>query len=221
METKINQQFEERIPFKRMVRKSYGSDELIEKNLEIFKNQPTEENPYIIQSYPYGRLRTQMKVWVETVKKKGDRVCRQTLNPKTNLWNKPKKSTYDEVILMGIDLETGYIERVYTLTHWDGEEKYKKKIEFIQEKKINLNSLQQIQVKELNVIYKIREHLDFEFKPVQYRHKVTGEITTQIPIMKMSDYEEIGKEEREEKEKKQNVNLAKLNYLYSKEEGLI
>lgn len=55
----------------------------------------TEQNPIIIDNYPYGfKLKTQIKYWIETTPKKGDRFCSQTLNPKNNVWNKPKKSTY-------------------------------------------------------------------------------------------------------------------------------
>lgn len=54
-----------------------------------------EQNPIVIDNYPYGfKLRTQIKYWIETTPKKGDRFCSQTLNPKNNVWNKPKKSTY-------------------------------------------------------------------------------------------------------------------------------
>ena len=50
---------------------------------------------YIIDDYPYGfNQRTQKKVWIETKPKKGDRMISQTLNPKTQRWNKPKASTF-------------------------------------------------------------------------------------------------------------------------------
>lgn len=87
--------------------------------------------------------------------------------------------------------------------------------------KIKLNKLQEIKIKEINVLNKIMENVEFSFSKTQYRHKLTGEITTEIDIMKMNEYEEVGKEEREEREKKSKQNLAKLNYHYSKEEGLI
>ncbi|MCP4498880.1 MAG: hypothetical protein GY822_02805, partial [Deltaproteobacteria bacterium] len=52
------------------------------------------ETAFIIDDYPYGRKRTQMKVWVESKGKTGQRTMRQTKNPKTGRWNKPKASTY-------------------------------------------------------------------------------------------------------------------------------
>lgn len=71
------------------------------------------ENAYIIEDYPFGfRLRCKMRVWIESDKKKGMRVCRQTTNPKVSgeIWNAPKKSTYSTIRLLYIDTETGYIE---------------------------------------------------------------------------------------------------------------
>jgi len=60
-------------------------------------------NAYVIENYPYGFLKTQMKVWVESLPKKGDRVWRQTLDPKKNRWNKPKASTFSPIMFLYID----------------------------------------------------------------------------------------------------------------------
>lgn len=188
---------------------------------EILRDQPTEDKPFIVENYPYGYLKTQIKFWVESVKNKGDRFISQTLNPKTNKWNTPHKSTYTEVILLGIEEKTGHLKRVLDLSHWDEKEEHEKKLNFIRENKINLNELQETEIKKLNVMNKIREHLEVSFESVKYRHKETGEITEQVPIFEMSNYEEVGKEEREQRKKEQNHNLAVLNYKYSKEEGLI
>lgn len=77
----------------------------------------TEQNPLIVNDYPYGfRLRTQIKYWLETDPKKGDRFCSQTLNPKNNRWNNPKKSTYSTIGVMFLD-ENNH-------THWDGISQY-------------------------------------------------------------------------------------------------
>ncbi len=78
--------------------------------MEILKEQPTEEKPYIVESYPYGFKRTQKRYWIETTKN-GQRVASQTLNPKTNQWNKPKRSTYDNIKLLGLD-ENNHIKSV-------------------------------------------------------------------------------------------------------------
>ena len=53
-----------------------------------------------IGNYPWGfRLRTKVRYWIETTNR-GDRFVKCTLNPKTNQWCKPKKSTYDAVMVM-------------------------------------------------------------------------------------------------------------------------
>lgn len=54
----------------------------------------SEDTAYLIADYPYGRLRCQMKVWLETDAKKGVRFVSRTENPKNGVWNAPKKSTY-------------------------------------------------------------------------------------------------------------------------------
>ena len=58
-----------------------------------------------VENYPYGfRLKTDKFYSIEFKNKKGFRLVEQTLNPKTGLLNKPKKSTYDTVkILINID----------------------------------------------------------------------------------------------------------------------
>jgi hypothetical protein len=53
-----------------------------------------------VDNYPWGfRLKTKVRYWIES-NNKGDRFVKQTLNPKTNEWCKPKKSTYSNVMVM-------------------------------------------------------------------------------------------------------------------------
>lgn len=69
----------------------------------------TESNPLVINDYPYGfTLRTQIRYWIETTPKKGDRFCSQTLNPKNNRWNAPKKSSYTSIGIM-VEQDNGHI----------------------------------------------------------------------------------------------------------------
>lgn len=57
----------------------------------------SEATAYVVADYPYGyNVRTQIRYWLEAKPKKGWRLVSQTLNPKTNRWNKPKQSTYIE-----------------------------------------------------------------------------------------------------------------------------
>lgn len=55
----------------------------------------SEATAYLVADYPYGfHERTQIRFWLEEKPKKGWRFVSQTLNPKTQRWNKPKASTY-------------------------------------------------------------------------------------------------------------------------------
>lgn len=53
-----------------------------------------------VKDYPYGRLRTSMFFSLEFKDGKGFRAVRQSINPKTGKLNKPKKSTYSQIILL-------------------------------------------------------------------------------------------------------------------------
>lgn len=71
--------------------------------------QPTEDNPHVIEDYPYGfTLRCKMRVWVEYREGFGYRYFSQTSNPKKDnlVWNKPKHGTYNPFpIIVGTDDE--------------------------------------------------------------------------------------------------------------------
>ena len=71
----------------------------------------SEATAYLVDDYPYGfRERTQIRYWLEQKPKKGWRFVSQTLNPKTNRWNKPKASTYaDWAAAMYLD-EKGHVQ---------------------------------------------------------------------------------------------------------------
>lgn len=69
----------------------------------------TLETAYIAEDYPCGfTARCSKAYWVETVKGKGQRVVTCTTNPKTGLWNAPKKRTYVAAVVLYLD-ERGYV----------------------------------------------------------------------------------------------------------------
>lgn len=155
---------------------------------EILKNIHTnEENAYIVESYPYGNKRTQKKYWIETTKR-GDRMCGMTLSPRTNLWNKPKKTTYSDVMVL-VKNEIGHIKTFSWGTAYTEEESLNKFIEKVGD--YEFNALQLGKIEQGRRVYKIRKGMTFEIKVRKFKHKVTGEIVTQIPIMQMSEYEEV------------------------------
>lgn len=74
----------------------------------------SEATAYVVDDYPYGfRERTQIRYWLEAKPKKGWRFVSQTLNPKTDRWNKPKASTYIEWAAVMYRDDKGHV-------HWDG-----------------------------------------------------------------------------------------------------
>ena len=52
------------------------------------------ETAYVVDDYPYGSMRTQIRFWLEDNGKKGFRFVSQTLDPKRLRWNTPKPDTY-------------------------------------------------------------------------------------------------------------------------------
>jgi hypothetical protein len=85
----------------------------------VLHGHTDEASAYVVDDYPYGfRERTQIRYWIETTKR-GQRFCSQTRNPKTGRWNKAKKSTYADVMVMVLD-EEGHVS--YTGLHtWASE----------------------------------------------------------------------------------------------------
>lgn len=86
------------------------------------------ENAFVIESYPYGRLRCKKKMWVETAVKgsaKGEqRVVSCTTNPKASaeVWNKPHAGCYYGMACLYINPENEHVEVFAlpaTMTHRD------------------------------------------------------------------------------------------------------
>lgn len=65
----------------------------------ILAGHTSPETAFLVESYPYSfKLRCKIRYWLET-NKKGTRFVSQTTNPKASseVWNKPKASTYTEI----------------------------------------------------------------------------------------------------------------------------
>lgn len=64
------------------------------------------ETAYLVDDYPYGyTLRCKIRYWTEYSPKHGMRFCSQTTDPRkiSNHWNKPKKGTYADLIVLYLD----------------------------------------------------------------------------------------------------------------------
>ena len=189
--------------------------------MEILKNQPTEENPHIVEDYPYGFKRTQMRYWIETTKR-GQRLVSQTLNPKTTLWNKPKKSTYTNILLGGINDE-GHFKTVglhlYSLD--EAKEFYEKYSPFLSE-------YQRTEHKAILGMLEVYSKVEYTVTTQRFRHKVTGEITTSLPLFEIGEYERIDdqdqvvdEEQEASQERDKNRRLNKIAVLNaSNKEGV-
>lgn len=57
---------------------------------------------HTVNNYPYGRLKCEMTFSVEFKKGKGFRAVRQSVNPKTGRINNPKKSTYQDIMVLDV-----------------------------------------------------------------------------------------------------------------------
>lgn len=176
--------------------------------MKILSGHTNEENAFVVEDYPYGfRLRTKIRYWIESTKRRGDRFCSQTLNPKTGRWNKPKKDTYSAVLVM-VQKDNGYIGRK-GLSYSTDEKAYKDFIEFC--KDFEFNELQKNELKVVKAYIKAYEGVTFECHAVKYRNKYTGEIATQIDCMEFDQWEKCPEEvEAEEKNKlaQQQINKA-------------
>lgn len=78
----------------------------------VLRGHTSPETAYIINNYPYGRLRCFKKVWLETATKGAGngqtRIMEMTSNPKKNndVWNKPYPGVYHGFILMYLEKTT-------------------------------------------------------------------------------------------------------------------
>jgi hypothetical protein len=79
-------------------------------NSEAPKNYLPSGETHKVENYPYGfKLKTDKFYSIEFKNKKGFRLVQQTMNPKTDKLNKPKKSTYSPVMLL-VAAEDGKIK---------------------------------------------------------------------------------------------------------------
>lgn len=160
--------------------------------MKYLYNANNQETAIIIHNYPYGfRLKTDIRYWIETKAKKGDRFCSQTLNPKTNKWNAPKCSTYSEIMIMKEE-DNGYI-RYTSFSHWEDEEKLTKWLENKDQSQFNQD--QKDQLIKLKAIFRTRENLTYEI----------------VNVTNLSQEEQA---KRDEEQKENSIKLSKL-YAYN------
>lgn len=142
-----------------------------------------EQNPVVIDNYPYGfKLRTQIRYWIES-SKKGNRFCSQTMDPKKNKWNTPKCSTYSLIGIMTKD-EKGYIS-------WQGVSEYTEKDkveEFVKQigGESKLNPFQKKRYEDLT-FKNMNEMPKYKFKTSDYGVEIRVDLTGGISQKQLAD----------------------------------
>ena len=76
-----------------------------EKEFKQIVGATSAESSVVVEDYPYGFLTCKKRYWVESRKGQGQRLVTQTQNPKTLQWNKPKASTYADIVLLGYETQ--------------------------------------------------------------------------------------------------------------------
>jgi len=146
----------------------------------------TEENPLTIDDYPYGfNNRTQIRYYIETTGR-GDRFVSQTLNPRTGQWNKPKKSTYSDVMVMVGD-EKGHVTYISTSLN----DKTSKAKAFLDKFGDQLTKTQKVRVHKVIGWDKAMDKVEVKVEPQRMRNRETGEIKTQVDIFELGKYDRI------------------------------
>lgn len=126
-------------------------------NTKLLTGHTNFETAYKIENYPWGfKLRTTQFVWIETLPKKGDRVVRQTIDPRTGKLCAPKCSTFSPLKWLFMD-EKGHIQSSGLGIYTD-KEVIKKAVEMI-----GLENLLPEQRKQYNQLLGINEVKTNEF----------------------------------------------------------
>lgn len=125
---------------------------------------------YIIEDYPYGRLRCQMRVWMEYRAGHGFRKVTQTQNPKTGRWNAPKKSTYYPVMVLTRDLGTGHIG-CHTLGNYETDDDI---TGFETYYAAALTPEHRKEIRMLRILNRAQSKLTFECRPVEPGEDMSG-----------------------------------------------
>ncbi len=134
----------------------------------IIHGHTDEESAYIVDDYPYGRSRTEKRYWIESVPKRGDRLCTQTLNPKTGRWNKPKKGTYSPALALYLEEQDDgrMFVKHFGLGLWRTEADAETFIEQVGAD--NLNDCQRVELAKTIGMARVMKHVTFTVHEGEY-----------------------------------------------------
>jgi len=161
----------------------------------IIYNKDSADNAVVVDNYPWGyKLRTKRKYWIETTKR-GDRLCYQTLNPKTDKWCAVKKSTYSGIEVL-YENEDGHIKTIGLDPQWATKESlahFQKNVDVTK-----LTDAQRAKICEAKTILHVNKFVKVE-----------------ITNVTMMDPEEKAKKDAEQEEIKEKLNNF-ANHVYGK-----
>ena len=130
--------------------------------MNIFYNAKCFDTAVIIEDWPWGfKFKTEARFWIETTKH-GDRKVQQTKNPKTGLWCKPKKQTYEAVLVIATTDE-GKITTVGIGQHADRD-----RIAAVLDDQLEFDKLTDAQKKQIckhNAWAEVMENVEFTIAP--------------------------------------------------------
>ena len=162
---------------------------------QILKNHTSQETAYEVQNYPYGRLRTSMFYWIESVKGKGDRFVSMTRNPKTGKLNNPHKGTYSPFKYLYLD-EIGHVQCGGVDSYET--DKFKEKMDFLLNE-IGEENILDIQKANLRHDHAIHRKVEYGYRAVKYSEERKKEYHTWMgltlkhiltaPFKDIADYE--------------------------------
>jgi len=175
----------------------------------VLQPQPTQNDPYVVDNYPYGyTMRTRMRYWIETTNR-GQRFVRQSLNPKTGKWNKPKKSTYCQIMLAGLNEENHVKFTGISMYSSDEAKKFQEKYQEY------FNDYQRKEMINILKMLEVYDKVEYTIRARKFMNKITGEITESVPLFEMNNYIEVDDDgkpvDREAEDKKQDEMRSLIN----------
>lgn len=152
---------------------------------EPIQPQPTEAKPYVVADYPYGfRLRTQIRYWVETTGR-GQRLVSQTMDPKRGRWNKPKASTYSNIVLAALD-ENRHVVNVGISTYSLEEAQA-----FEAAYGAALSQYQHAELTNMQKLLEVYAKVEYSARVKKFRNLRTGEISSSVSVFDLGDVVEV------------------------------
>ena len=162
-------------------------------NKTILTGNTSFDTAYFVDDYPYSyHLRCHIKYWIESKKSQGQRFVSCTTDPRQNntKWNKPKTSTYSQVIIMYIDHDNKDYVSTDHLSYYSTSDEID---QFVKKYGEYLDEFQKEQIKNLRILKSAASKLKVTYKiydgivPVQSK-KYQSEIMNAAIVKAIKEY---------------------------------